>query len=39
MIKQLNQSDITVTPFNAIKEWNLKNVDSEDLILLEELVL
>jgi len=38
MIKQLNQSDITVTPFNAIKEWNLKNVDSEDLILLEELV-
>lgn len=33
MIKSLNRDDVQVTPFVAVKTWNVQNVDNDDLIL------
>ncbi len=35
MIKQISHQNFLTTPFIAIKEWNLYNIDNPDLILLE----
>lgn len=35
MIKQLSKSDILVSPFVIAKQWGLRNIDPEDLVLLE----
>lgn len=36
MIKQLKKYDIQTTPFIATKNWNLLNVQHQDLIILEQ---
>jgi hypothetical protein len=33
MIKSLNRDDIQITPFIAAKEWNVQNLEHDDLIL------
>lgn len=35
MIKQISRDSRTISPFNAIKEWELSNVNKEDLVLIE----
>ena len=35
MTKQINRQNFLTTPFVAIKQWELDNVNNEDLILLE----
>lgn len=37
MIKQLKKSDVSMSPFNATKAWELFNIENEDGILLEAL--
>lgn len=35
MIKQINKSNIILSPFKAIKDWNLYNIENNDLVIIE----
>lgn len=37
MIKQIGKHNVLVSPFVAVKAWELNNVQNQDVILLEEL--
>lgn len=37
MIKQISKNNLVVSPFTAIKAWELYNVENEDLVLLEPM--
>jgi hypothetical protein len=36
MIKQLKKSDVTMSPFNAAKAWEMFNIENDNTVLIEQ---